>query len=90
VTTSLGWPALYLQNDEEIGDKLSPAIPDQMPGVAESVDVLSRKTAPPQLYTDATLLEDMKSVAKYEAKTQQYLHRVMDLCAPKSSFGRHP
>ena len=56
MTTSLGWRALYLQNDEEIGDKLLPAIPDQMPGVAESVDVFSRKTAPPKLYTDATLL----------------------------------
>ena len=44
VTTSLGWRALYLQNDEEIQDKLLPAIPDQMPGVAESVDVFSRKS----------------------------------------------
>jgi len=65
VTKSLGWRALYLQNDEELQDKLLPAIPDQMPGVAESVDVFSRKTTPPKPYTEATLLEDMKSVAKF-------------------------
>ena len=65
VTKSLGWRALYLQNDEEIQDKLLPAIPDQMPGVAESIDVFSRKTTAPKPYTEATLLEDMKSVAKF-------------------------
>ena len=65
VTKSLGWRALYLQSDEEIQDKLLPAIADQMPGVAESVEVFSRKTTPPKPYTEATLLEDMKSVAKF-------------------------
>ena len=65
VTTFLGWRALYLQADEEIQDKVLPAIPDQMPGVAESVEVFARKTTPPKPYTEATLLEDMKSVAKF-------------------------
>ena len=65
VTKSLGWRALYLQSDEEIQDKLLPAIADQTPGVAESVEVVARKTTPPKPYTEATLLEDMKSVAKF-------------------------
>ena len=33
--------------------------------MAESVEVFSRKTTPPKPYTEATLLEDMKSVAKF-------------------------
>ena len=65
VTKSLGWRALYLQGDEKIQDKLLPAIADQTPGVAESVEVLAKKTTPPKPYTEATLLEDMKSVAKF-------------------------
>jgi DNA topoisomerase III len=65
VTKSLGWRVLYLQSDEEIQDKLLPVIADQTPGVAESVEVLARKTTPPKPYTEATLLEDMKSVAKF-------------------------
>jgi DNA topoisomerase III len=65
VTRSLGWRSLYIQGDEGIQDKLLPPISDQMPGVAESVEVIARKTTPPKPYTEATLLEDMKSVAKF-------------------------
>jgi DNA topoisomerase III len=70
VTRSLGWRALYLQSDDEIQDKVLPAIADQTPGVAESVEVPARKTTPPKPYTEATLLEDMKSVAKFVANPE--------------------
>jgi len=65
VTKSPGWRSLYLQGEDDIQDKVLPPIPDQMPGVAESVDVFSRKTTPPKPYTEATLLEDMASIAKF-------------------------
>jgi DNA topoisomerase-3 len=65
VTKSPGWRSLYMQDEDDIQDKVLPPIPDQMQGVAESVDIFSRKTTPPKPYTEATLLEDMASIAKF-------------------------
>lgn len=68
VTRVAGWRALYADGDERAGDPKEDALPpiaDGMSGVAESVVVLACKTTPPAAYTEATLLEDMKSVAKF-------------------------
>lgn len=65
-----GWSALGPaadQEPEEDPDALTdwPPLQDGMPGRLAHVDVLTRKTTPPEAYTEGTLIADMRSIAKY-------------------------
>lgn len=66
-----GWSALGPaadQEPEEDPDALTdwpPLLQDGMPGRLAHVDVLTRKTTPPEAYTEGTLIADMRSIAKY-------------------------
>lgn len=50
---------------EPMGTPLLPDLEDGELAVIESIEVKERKTKPPALYTEGTLLDDMKAAAKF-------------------------
>ena len=66
-----GWKAAFGHDVSDLGDDADadavalPAIADGEQATAKAVDVEGRKTQPPKPYTEGTLIEDMKSVAKF-------------------------
>lgn len=66
-----GWSALGPAADQEPEDDAEaaaewpPLLRDGMPGRLAHVDVVTRKTTPPDAYTEGTLIADMRSIAKY-------------------------
>ncbi|MEO7326495.1 MAG: DNA topoisomerase 3 [Dokdonella sp.] len=65
-----GWKAVFrpgdpdASNDDDNAPPL-PLIPNGEQALAQQVEVEGKKTEPPKPYTEGTLIDDMKSVAKY-------------------------
>ncbi len=53
------------KSSAETSTSVLPDIEDGEIGVVESIEVRERKTKPPALYTEGTLLDDMKAAAKF-------------------------
>lgn len=69
VTREQGWRAVFEDGEEEPeeeeGQRPLPAVADGAPGRVERVLIEGRTTKPPPRYTEGTLIEDMRSVAKF-------------------------
>lgn len=70
-TTAPGWTALIKENARPSGDKgeapfdVLEALKPESPGQCDGVTVSKEKTKPLPLYTESTLLKDLRQVAKY-------------------------
>ncbi len=64
-----GWKAVYGHHAQDLEDEAEasvlPPLRDGEPSTAKAVEVEGKKTQPPEPYTEGTLIEDMKSVAKF-------------------------
>jgi DNA topoisomerase-3 len=67
------WLALGPERKEKVD---LPHIKDGSTGVVQSIKAVTKKTTPPNYYTQALLMEDMKSVAKFvtDEKLKKILH----------------
>jgi len=63
-----GWKAVFAseaQEDSEGGDGSLPDLANGAAGKIQRIEIEAKKTSPPDRYTEGTLIEDMKSVAKF-------------------------
>jgi hypothetical protein len=69
--TKQGWKILFPHESDEDQEARSelPEIPAGTAGTIQSVEVVGKQTNPPTRYTEGTLIDDMKSVAKFVTDT---------------------
>jgi DNA topoisomerase-3 len=60
-----GWKSVYSDADEDSATTTLPRLENGSTGLMESAEVDSKKTQPLPHYTEGTLIQDMKSVAKF-------------------------
>ncbi len=67
VTVSPGWKLLFNddEDDKKEEDQKFPGLSDGETGTVESIDILSKVTKPRPSYTEATILDDMKSILNF-------------------------
>lgn len=65
--TRPGWKRAFGETpaDEDESTPTLPAIPHGTTGLVTGTDIKAKKTQPPARYTEGTLIEDMRSVAKF-------------------------